>query len=162
MLCSYLDFIVKPLTLFHTPVSSLSCNLYNWLCDYLTERKQQVVLNGESSSWTTVISGVPQGSVLGPLLSSLFVNDLPSIVKSPLVLFADDAKIYRSIQSDEDYQILQQDLDNLYKWSQDWQLCFSVTKCKVLHIGFKQLYKEYKLGNFFFKCREGPRNFGWQ
>jgi len=55
------------------------------------------VLNGESSSWTSVTSGVPQGSVLGPLLFSLFVNDLPSIVSSPLVLFADDAKIYHSI-----------------------------------------------------------------
>ena len=67
-------------------------DLYKWLCNYLTERKQQVVLNGESFSWTTVTSGVPQGSVLGPLLFSLFVNDLPSIVRSPLVLFADDEK----------------------------------------------------------------------
>ena len=74
------------------------------------------MLNGESSSWTTVTSGVPQGSVLGPLLFSLFVNDLPSIVRSPLVLFADAATIYHSIQSDEDYQLLEQDLDNLYKW----------------------------------------------
>ena len=111
------------------------------------ERKQQVVLNGESSSWTTVTSSVPQGSVLGPLLFSLFVNNLPSIVRSPLVLFADDAKIYHSIQSDEDYQLLQQDLDNLYKWSKDWQLCFNVTKCKVLHIGSNQHNRVYRLGS---------------
>ena len=105
------------------------------------------MLNGESSSWITVTSGVPQGSVLGPRLFSLFVNDLPSIVRSPLVLFADDAKIYHLIQSDEDYQLLQQDLDNLYQWSKDWQLCFNVTKCKVLHIGSNQHYREYRLGS---------------
>ena len=122
-------------------------DLYNWLCNYLTERKQQVVLNGESCSWTTVTSGVPQGSVLGPLLFSLFVNDLPSIVRSPLVLFADDANIYHSIQSDEDYQLLQQDLDSLYKWSKNWQLCFNVIKCKVLHIGSNQHYRVYRLGS---------------
>jgi len=91
------------------------------------------VLNGESSSWISVTSGVPQGSELGPLLFNLFVNDLSSIVSSPLALYADNAKIYHSIQSDSDYLQLLQDLDNLFKWSQDWQLCFNVTKCKVLH-----------------------------
>ena len=82
-------------------------NKVHWLCNYLAERKQQVVLNGELSSWTAVTSSVPQGSVLGHLLFNLFVNDLSSIVRSPLVLFADDAKIYHSIQSDEDFQLLQ-------------------------------------------------------
>ena len=117
-------------------------DLYNWLCDCLTERKQKVVLNGESSSWTPVTSGVPQSLVLGPLLFNLFVNNLLSII----VLFADNAKIYHSIQSDSDYLQLQQDLDNLFKWSHDWQLCFNVTKCKVLHIGSNQHFREYRLG----------------
>ena len=67
-------------------------------------------------------------------------------MNSPLVLFADNAKIYRSIQSDSDYLQLHQDLDNLFKWSQNWQLCFNVTKCKVLHISFNQHYREYRLG----------------
>jgi len=128
--------------------------------DYLTERKQQVVLNGESSSWTPVTSGVPKGSVLGPLLFSLFVNDLPSIVSSPLILFADNAKFYHSIQSDSDYLQLQQDLDNLFKWSQDWQLCFNVTKCKVLHIGSNQHYREYRLGRDIIASSNVERNLG--
>ena len=73
--------------------------LYNWLCNYFTHRKQRFVLNDESSEWTSVISGEP----LGPLLFNIFINDLPFVVQSALVLFADDAKIYRSIQSDVDY-----------------------------------------------------------
>ena len=84
-----------------------------------------MVLNNESSSWTSVTSGVPQGSILGPLLFNIFINDLPSVVQSELVLFADDAKIYRTIQSDDDYLQLQQDLDNLFLWSCEWQLCFN-------------------------------------
>ena len=80
--------------------------LYNWLCNYFTGK---VVLNNESSRWTSVTSDVPQGSILGPLLLN-FINDLPSVVQSELVLFADDAKIYRTIQSDDDYLQLQQDL----------------------------------------------------
>ena len=80
---------------------------YDWLCDYLTKRKQQVVLNSESSSWTAVTSKFSQGSVLGPLLFSLAVNDLRSVARNPLVLFADDTKICHSIQSVEDYQLLQ-------------------------------------------------------
>ena len=73
------------------------------MCDYLTERKQQGLLNVQSSSWTAETSGVPRGSVLGPLLFGSFVNDLLSIVRSPQVIFVDDAKIYHSIQFYEDY-----------------------------------------------------------
>ena len=91
-----------------------------------TDRKQRVVLNDESSEWTSVISGVPQGSVLGPLLYNIFIND---IVQSTLVLFADDARIYRSIQSDANYLQLQQDLVYLFLWSCEWQLNFNVDKC---------------------------------
>ena len=80
----------------------------------------------KSSEWTSVISGVPQGSVLGPLLYNIFIND---IVQSTLVLFADDARIYRLIQSNANYLQLQQDLDYLFLWSCEWQLNFNVDKC---------------------------------
>jgi len=109
----YLDFkkafdsVPHTLLLIKLQAYGICGDLYNWLCDYLTERKQQVVSNSESSSWTPVTSGVPQGSVLRPLLFNLFVNDLPSIVSSPIVLFTDNAKIYHSIQSDSDYLQLQ-------------------------------------------------------
>ena len=70
-------------------------NLLSWIEGFLLGRKQKVVLNGSCSSWTDVVSGVPQGSVLGPLLFSIYVNDIPNLVDSPILLFADDIKIYR-------------------------------------------------------------------
>ena len=91
---------------------------------------------------------------------NIFVNDLPSVVQSPLVLFADDAKLYRAIKSDDDYSKLQQDLDNLCQWSREWQLCFNVDKCKVLHIGFNQQYRRYKLGEDFINTSDVERDLG--
>ena len=69
----------------------------NWISSFLSERVQQVVTNGEKSSWSKVISGIPQGSVLGPLLFVIFINDLPNFVKSDTYLFADNTKIYNII-----------------------------------------------------------------
>ena len=73
--------------------------LLDWIKSFLTNRKQKVVLNGASSEWSKVYSGVPQGSVLGPLLFSIYVNDIPSVVDSQTLMFADDIKIFRQIQS---------------------------------------------------------------
>ena len=82
--------------------------LLNWINAFLTDRKQQVVLNGETSQPQSVISGVPQGSVLGPLLFLCYINDIPTVVKSKIKLYADDALLYRYINSEEDITILQQ------------------------------------------------------
>ena len=97
-------------------------NVLKWIGSFLSNRVQQVVLNGHKSSTIPVISGVPQGSVLGPLLFTMFVNEIPSIVSSPVLLFADDTKIFRVIRNREDYTALQSDLDLLQKWSQQWLL----------------------------------------
>ena len=91
-------------------------------------------MNGASSRWTKVISGVPQGTILGPILFLLYINDLPNIVESVAKLFADDCKLYREISSVDDCEKLQKDLDKLYKWSQDWLLFFNTTKCAVLRL----------------------------
>ena len=82
-----------------------------------------------------VTSGVPQGSVLGPLLFVIYVSDMSSCVSSCLFKYADDAKLYRSISNLTDIQLLQKDVDSLYHWSSNWLLNFSISKCKAMHVG---------------------------
>ena len=106
-----------------------------WIQDFLTDRQQQVVIGSSESSWGKVTSGVPQGSVLGPILFLLYVNELPSIVNCDITMFADDTKIYRTLRSSSDVQVLQKDLDALDKWSECWLLKFNTSKCKVMHLG---------------------------
>ena len=110
-------------------------NIHRWLGDWLSERKQRVVINGNSSDWRDVISGVPQGSVLGPILFIIYVNDIDDGITSKITKFADDTKIASKITTTEDRENLQSDLDRLSNWAQKWQMNFNVDKCKVLHIG---------------------------
>ena len=105
-----------------------------WIQSFLSGRSQQVVLNGKVSDSCTVLSGVPQGSVLGPLLFLCYINDLPKYVKSTIRLYADDALIYREIRSKEDQDILQQDLCMLTQWANTWQMTFNAQKSVCLRI----------------------------
>ena len=117
-------------------------NIYNWIKSFLTDRKQRVVLNGFKSEWTTVTSGVPQGSVLGPLLFLLYINDLPGNVKYCQVkISADDTKIYSP--SNCQAQHIQNDIESLKNWSKTWQLPFNSDKCSVLHLGSSNQRNEY-------------------
>ena len=95
----------------------------------------RVGIRGSFSDWIKVLSGVPQGSVLGPLLFLLFVNDLPDWIKNSIRLFANDAKIWNVIRSDADNHSLQEDLDSLSKWSDKWLMRLNSDKCKVMHVG---------------------------
>ena len=121
--------------------------IHQWIRNILHNRKQTVVINTKPSDWVPVTSGIPQGSVLGPVLFLIYVNDLPDIVSSTVKLFADDTKIYRPIHYIQDQIIIQQDLNNIYKWSQVWQLPFNVEKCKVLHIGKNNNNQVYSLNS---------------
>ena len=89
----------------------------------------------KKSSWQDVKSGVPQGSILGPLLFLVYVNDLPRLITSHVFLFADNTKLIQSISTLADHAQLQTDLDNLAKWCDAWQLNFNANKCKVIHFG---------------------------
>ena len=107
--------------------------LWNFFKAYLTDRTQCVVVNGHCSGWLPVISGVPQGSILGPLLFIVYINDLPSFLSSSqALLFADDTKCFRTILSSSDSSLLQADLDQLSSWSSLNSLSFNISKCHLL------------------------------
>ena len=112
-------------------------SLLRWIKNFLTGRIQRDVINGSKSSFSLVSSGIPQGSVLGPILFQIYVNDLPEELLSPSQLFADNTKLYRVIKSEEDNNLLQGDIDRLIEWSDVWQLPINTNKCKVMHIGKK-------------------------
>ena len=118
-----------------------------WVEAFLSNRRQRVCINGCHSEWESVASGIPQGSVLGPLLFVIFINDLPEVVSeaSCIFLFADDTKIYREIRSEEDCVELQNDLVKLEEWSNKWLLKFHPEKCKVIEFGRAQLNFSYSL-----------------
>jgi len=101
-----------------------------------------VVLNGNVSSWLYVLSGVPQGSILGPLLFIIFINDIDKgIVK--LLKFADDTKLVGTVFSEVEIEQLRTDLKRLYSWIIDWQMLFNTHKCKVVHFGYKNSTADY-------------------
>lgn len=112
--------------------------LLRWLESFLTQRTQSVVCEGKSSRPSPVTSGVPQGTVLGPLLFLLYINDLPDNLQSPVKLFADDALLYGVIANDTDCDHLQDDLQKLEQWQNQWQMKFNPSKCKILCISNKR------------------------
>jgi len=109
--------------------------MINWIENYLTGRSMAVRVKGKLSNWAKVLSGVPQGSILGPLLFLLFVNELPVWIINSMMMFADDAKIWTKISRESDSNSLQEDLNKLIIWSQTWLLKFHPEKCKVMYIG---------------------------
>lgn len=143
----YLDFskafdsVPHNLLLHKLSLYGIAGSLHAWLSDYLASRFQRVLVEGCLSSWVKVTSGVPQGSLLGPMLFILYVNDLPRTVSkgTSIALFADDAKCFRTLKSDNDYTMLQNDIDNLYDWSLNWGLSYNLDKCVVMRISRKRI-----------------------
>eukprot|EP00057_Strongylocentrotus_purpuratus_P009185 XP_011663659.1 PREDICTED: RNA-directed DNA polymerase from mobile element jockey-like [Strongylocentrotus purpuratus] len=119
--------------------------LLNWIESFLKERRQCVAVNGKKSSWADVLSGIPQGSVLGPILFITYINDLPDNLKGHAEMFADDTKVYTHIKSQEDRKTMQQDLDSLCDWAEKWQLKFNVGKCGVMHYGNQDETRPYSM-----------------
>lgn len=136
-------------------------DILNWIKSFLTGRSQCVKVDGETSKWKPVLSGVPQGSVIGPLLFVIFINDMPDEVKhSVCKLFADDCKLYGVVDGEDSASKLQSDLKNLEIWSKKWQLPFNTSKCKTLHLGFNNQYKRYQLNNEILEATPNEKDLG--
>ena len=135
-------------------------NLKRWIASFLQGRQQQVTVRGCSSPWAPVTSGVPQGTVLGPILFILYVNDLPDVCESSIKIFADDTKIYRSVSASTGYIELQRDLDAVVLWADKWQLPFSSTKCKSLHIGPRNPCHTYRMADTLLEQTHTEKDLG--
>ena len=110
--------------------------ILDWVRSFLSDRKMRVAVDGVYSPWAGVTSGVPQGTILGPLLFLIYINDLPDCVTEGTIvrLFADDCLVYRVIHSHDDQVILDKDLASLQKWSERWGMSFNPRKCNVLQV----------------------------
>ena len=136
--------------------------VFQWISAWLKNRLQRVVLNGEASTWAAVLSGVPQGSVLGPLLFLIFINDLDGSAAAVEIVrkFADNTKIAQPIRSPEDRVRLQAALDELTGWADKWGMAFNVQKCKVMHVGRANPGHMYTMCNKQLETTEEERDIG--
>ena len=116
-----------------------------WVESWLKLRAQRVIIRGTKSEWRPVTSGVPQGSVLGPLLFLIYINDIDEGLTSKIIKFADDTKLYRRVVCREDQLQLQRDIDQIHGWSNTWQMSFNPFKCKALHFGKKNPCNTYTI-----------------
>lgn len=138
--CIFLDFakafdtVPHDLLLLKLSNLNLDPNILAWLNCFLTNRYQFVTVNSINSDFSSVNSGVPQGSVLGPLLFLIYINDLPTNISSSISLFADDCVIYREIASDCDVSALQSDSNRVLQWCDRWKMKLNINKCKSMRI----------------------------
>ena len=129
--------LVRPLNASCTNLTTMEFGeqlLIGFKIFFLTNKTQKVVVDGSSSESARVRSGVPQVTVLGPLLFLTYINDLPSTVSSQVRLFADDCLLYRPIKCRADQEQLQRDLSALQDWADRWGMCFNPSKCSVLRV----------------------------
>ena len=111
----------------------------------MTNRTQKVVVDGKKSGSKPVTSGVPQGSVLGPILFVIYINDLPDVIQCFIKLFADDSKLYRRVSKIEHVEILQSCLNRAVTWADIWEMFFNLIKCHHLHIGKNSIGQFYTM-----------------
>ncbi len=133
-----------------------------WIEQWLTDRRQRVVLNGSNSSWKEVTSGVPQGSVLGPCLFIIFINDIDTAVDAVTIIkkFADDTKTGSVVDTVEQCANLQCQLNKFCRWSEEWQMLFNLDKCMVMHLGPSNLRYVYSMNGQCIKTTESEKDLG--
>ena len=137
-------------------------NYATWIENWLKGRKQHVRVNGELSDETDVESGVPQGTILGPILFDIHIDDLDLAVKdlAHLKKFADDTKVYRTVRNEDDRKKFQDALNNLCHWAQEWGMEYNIAKCKIMHLGHNNPAYEYTMLNTPLLTTESERDLG--
>ena len=151
--CVYLDYRKAFDTVSHKRLIcklqayGITGHILDWIAAYLSGRSQRVIVNGKLSASCPVSSGIPQGSVLGPVLFLCFINDLPEEVTSEVKLFADDTKVYHVVDNQNDAESLQKDIHAVSAWAEKWKLQFNVSKCKVVHYGKQNLQYDYTISS---------------
>nr|VZI11078.1 unnamed protein product [Spirometra erinaceieuropaei] len=131
-------------------------DLLNWIRAFLVGRKQRVCIGDDMSEWVNVTGGVPQGSVLGPLLFILYVNDSLKELDCGKIMFADDVKLWQVIKVPNDQRSLQDNLHRLQAWSKKWLLDFNVEKCAVLHLRPTNSHSNESLRTYHLKDKRLP------
>ena len=135
--------------------------ILNWIKDWISQRKQRVVVDGKSSDWVAVISSVIQGSVLGGILFDIFIDDIDdAVIEALLKKFADDTKLAKIIASIRDAQQMQENLNRICKWAEEWQMRFNVSKCKVMHFGHKNPRYDYTMNGCVIQKVEEEKDLG--
>jgi len=119
--------------------------VHNWIENWLSNRKQRVIISGNASDLAPVTSGVPQGSVLGTMLFIIYICDIDVGLSNFFAKFADDMKIGNSVISGRDKQSLEEDLRKISAWSDRWEMAFSVNKCHILQVETRNQEYDYEM-----------------
>ena len=158
------DTVSHSLLLQKLAAAGVNGSLFQWFNDYLTNRSQKVLIKGATSSSLPVLSGVPQGSILGPLLFLWYINDLPDELSSSTLafLFADDTKLVRIIHSESDMTTFQQDIDKVFHWSTKWRMKFNLDKCEAVRVTRKKspIQGTFNIGNYVVSQTDTQKDLG--
>ena len=119
--------------------------IVSWVKELLSDRKQRLTIKGSKSEWRTITSGIPQGSVLGPILFLIFINDFPDVISVCMKLFADDGKLFSRVKLVDKRIVLQDNITTAENWAEKWKMFFKKSKCHHLHVGKHDTISTYKM-----------------